>query len=72
MIEGKDHRELRELEEEIQNNLDDPDFIDQIDYWYTWITKIKVAKAKSLIENLYQNFIKENEENILKGIFNFC
>jgi len=57
-------KDLYALENEIKNSLEDPDFSEQIDYWHTCITKIKISKAKSTIESLYQEFVRDNEAAI--------
>lgn len=62
MIEGKDIKELSELENEINTQ----DFSTEKEYWHACLTKIRQAKAKLTIDKLYKEFYDKNKEEIDK------
>ena len=64
LIEKKSVSDLAELETNIQNNLEDPEYSEEIDYWHTCITKIKEKRAKLIIDTIYLNFVTQNNSKI--------
>lgn len=67
LIEGRLVSDLTDIEQEIQNNLDDPDFNEEIDFWHTCITKIREKRSKMIIEKFYGEFLSNNKEKIEKA-----
>eukprot|EP00344_Euplotes_crassus_P009558 CAMPEP_0197019510 /NCGR_PEP_ID=MMETSP1380-20130617/80747_1 /TAXON_ID=5936 /ORGANISM="Euplotes crassus, Strain CT5" /LENGTH=256 /DNA_ID=CAMNT_0042446945 /DNA_START=36 /DNA_END=803 /DNA_ORIENTATION=- len=44
--------------------MEDPEFIEEIDYWHTCITKIRERISKMKLDNLYLHFVTQNSAKI--------
>jgi hypothetical protein len=64
LVKDKLIKDLLELEVEIINNLEDPEFRDEIDYWHTALTKIRQRRAELSIQHLYDQFLEKHKDAI--------